>query len=90
MRFDIDKIYTFTGPILIAVNPFKSISDLYSLKHLKNYISGALRDRPHVYATAAASYKGLCDTKKSQTILISGESGAGSGGSEPTSGSEGG
>ena len=29
-RFDHDLIYTFTGPILIAVNPFKTIPDLYS------------------------------------------------------------
>ncbi|CAJ1420673.1 unnamed protein product, partial [Effrenium voratum] len=28
-RFDIDKIYTFTGPILIALNPFKVIPKLY-------------------------------------------------------------
>ena len=25
LRFDVDNIYTFTGPILIAVNPFKRI-----------------------------------------------------------------
>eukprot|EP00392_Amoebophrya_sp_AT5.2_P004904 g4913.t1 len=79
MRFDIDKIYTFTGPILIAVNPFKSISDLYSLKTLKSYIAGNKDQnaKPHVYATAAASFKGLCEGDTSQTILISGESGAG-------------
>ncbi|CAD7956287.1 unnamed protein product [Amoebophrya sp. A120] len=88
MRFDIDKIYTFTGPILIAVNPFKTIADLYSLKSLKSYIQNAAtsgqvpekdqqQNKPHVYATAAASFKGLCEGNKSQTILISGESGAG-------------
>ncbi|CAD7941448.1 unnamed protein product [Amoebophrya sp. A25] len=78
MRFDIDKIYTFTGPILIAVNPFKTISDLYSLKTLKSYIAGGDNlAKPHVYATAAASFKGLCEGDSSQTILISGESGAG-------------
>lgn len=29
LRFDIDNIYTFTGPILIAVNPFKTIHSMY-------------------------------------------------------------
>jgi len=29
LRFDVDSIYTFCGPILIAMNPFKRIKDLY-------------------------------------------------------------
>lgn len=29
LRFDVDNIYTFTGPILIAVNPFKTIPSIY-------------------------------------------------------------
>ena len=29
IRFETDCIYTFTGPILIAVNPFKVIKGLY-------------------------------------------------------------
>ena len=32
LRFDIDRIYTCTGPILLAVNPFKRISGLYRLE----------------------------------------------------------
>lgn len=33
--------------------------------------------RPHVFNTSNASYRGICDRHKSQTVLISGESGAG-------------
>ena len=44
---------------------------------MKAYITGELKEKPHVYATAAASYKDLCEKSKCQTILISGESGAG-------------
>lgn len=29
IRFETDCIYTFTGPILIAVNPFKTIRGMY-------------------------------------------------------------
>lgn len=29
IRFELDAIYTFTGPILIAVNPFKTLKGLY-------------------------------------------------------------
>ncbi|PFH31306.1 myosin F [Besnoitia besnoiti] len=102
LRFDIDEIYTFTGPILIAVNPFKQIAGLYDMKQLVRYIrnpqfSSPLRAAvsagdeeissapahlpvsrlPHVFASSSAAYEGMCNDKQSQTILISGESGAG-------------
>ena len=81
IRFDTDKIYTFTGPILIAVNPFKRIPGLYSdiqLCHFLRCVSGGgPPPKPHVFATALAAYQGLCEHRKSQTVLISGESGAG-------------
>eukprot|EP00928_Gymnodinium_smaydae_P001541 TRINITY_DN1055_c0_g2_i1.p1 TRINITY_DN1055_c0_g2~~TRINITY_DN1055_c0_g2_i1.p1 ORF type:complete len:1702 (-),score=425.04 TRINITY_DN1055_c0_g2_i1:219-5324(-) len=75
-RFDIDKIYTFTGPILIALNPFKSIRGLYEEEVLQHYLSST-EAKPHVFTTSRASYRGICDRMKSQTVLISGESGAG-------------
>ena len=77
IRFDIDKIYTFTGPILIAVNPFKRIPDLYDDATLESFISLKPNSVPHVFATANAAFRGLCDRQKCQTVLISGESGAG-------------
>ncbi|CAK9038084.1 Myosin-6 (AtMYA2) [Durusdinium trenchii] len=76
-RFDIDKIYTFTGPILIAVNPFKSIPGIYDEEVLSGFISTKPSTKPHVFNTSNASYRGICDRHKSQTVLISGESGAG-------------
>mmetsp|Transcript_55699 Transcript_55699/g.121700 ORF Transcript_55699/g.121700 Transcript_55699/m.121700 type:complete len:1706 (+) Transcript_55699:265-5382(+) len=76
-RFDIDKIYTFTGPILIALNPFKYIPGLYDEEILKTFISTKPSTKPHVFNTSNASYRGICDRQKSQTVLISGESGAG-------------
>jgi len=76
-RFDIDKIYTFTGPILIALNPFKSIRGLYDEEVLKEFISDKPSSKPHVFNTSNAAYRGICDRQKSQTVLISGESGAG-------------
>mmetsp|Transcript_124923 Transcript_124923/g.266607 ORF Transcript_124923/g.266607 Transcript_124923/m.266607 type:complete len:1729 (-) Transcript_124923:634-5820(-) len=76
-RFDIDKIYTFTGPILIALNPFKIINGLYNENMLRSFISAKPSSKPHVYSTANMAYRGICDRQKSQTVLISGESGAG-------------
>ncbi|KAL8426723.1 hypothetical protein ACSSS7_008028 [Eimeria intestinalis] len=119
IRFEVDAIYTFTGPILIAVNPFKTLKGLYDYAMLKKYIvahhadaalagdsvaaaaasagasaapqqqqqqysssssTSSSRDvlkEPHVFATSSAAYEGMCLRRKSQTILISGESGAG-------------
>lgn len=76
-RFDIDKIYTFTGPILIALNPFKRIPGLYDDDVLKSFITPKPSNKPHVFSTSNASYRGICDRQKPQTVLISGESGAG-------------
>lgn len=85
LRFDVDKIYTFTGPILIAVNPFKSIEGLYAGEVVKAFLTGQERaahpasiyKSPHVFAIGSTAYHGLCASKAPQTILISGESGAG-------------
>eukprot|EP00435_Cladocopium_sp_Y103_P055664 s1176_g18.t1 len=76
-RFDIDKIYTFTGPILIALNPFKGIPGLYDEDVLKSFMTTKPSTKPHVFNTSNSTYRGICDRKKSQTVLISGESGAG-------------
>eukprot|EP00418_Pyrodinium_bahamense_P044652 CAMPEP_0179194966 /NCGR_PEP_ID=MMETSP0796-20121207/96911_1 /TAXON_ID=73915 /ORGANISM="Pyrodinium bahamense, Strain pbaha01" /LENGTH=1418 /DNA_ID=CAMNT_0020899311 /DNA_START=105 /DNA_END=4361 /DNA_ORIENTATION=+ len=76
-RFDVDKIYTFTGPILIALNPFKVIPNLYDDDVLKTFITTKPCPKPHVFNTSNMAYRGICDRNRSQTVLISGESGAG-------------
>ncbi|KAG7369553.1 myosin head motor domain containing protein [Nitzschia inconspicua] len=37
LRYDADIIYTSTGPILIAVNPFKPMKELYRPETMENY-----------------------------------------------------
>lgn len=131
LRYDADIIYTATGPILIAVNPFKKM-DIYSSSIMEKYclqgenISAnnanstfatpfknrnsrlfgteqALKRRlaPHVYQTADDAYRAMLRgmenhelmrtprkrqsqinalyraTPANQSILVSGESGAG-------------
>ena len=77
MRFDVDKIYTFTGPILISVNPFKRLPGMYDDETLEEFIRTKSTTKPHVFATANSAFKGICEEGKCQTVLISGESGAG-------------
>ena len=60
-RYDIDKIYTYVGDILIAVNPFRLLP-IYDADSQKIY-RGTTRtaEPPHVYAMAdAASDSPFC------------------------------
>jgi myosin V len=86
-RFFRGKIYTWTGPVLIAVNPFQRLA-LYTNEILEAYRRDGLLTaqgmqsgndlEPHVFAVADRSYRQMMsDERKSQSILISGESGAG-------------
>ncbi|GIX62626.1 myosin F [Babesia caballi] len=76
-RFAVDDIYTLTGQILIAVNPFKQISGLYDDATILRYLEGRDLGEPHVFGVACNAYNSMTKNDRSQTILISGESGAG-------------
>jgi hypothetical protein len=95
-RYEDDQIYTSTGPVLLALNPFQNIRGLYGEANMKNYWEKAEKGTketlpPHVYAIADEAFRSMmrsleqslgstnenkpggCD----QSILVSGESGAG-------------
>ncbi|KAI6684218.1 hypothetical protein NL676_030131 [Syzygium grande] len=77
-RFALNKVYTYTGNILIAINPFQSLEGLYDAGVMKMYKGMLLGDKsPHVFAIADASYRAIIDERKNISILVSGESGAG-------------
>ncbi|XP_011270152.1 myosin IXA, variant [Capsaspora owczarzaki ATCC 30864] len=76
-RFKHDKIYTYVGSILVAVNPFRFLP-IYNPKYMQMYKNRKLGDLPpHVYAIADDAYHSLLKNKQSQCIVISGESGSG-------------
>ncbi|CAH1417764.1 unnamed protein product [Lactuca virosa] len=78
IRYQRDKIYTYTGNILIAINPFQSLPHLYDAHMMEKYKGaqfGALS--PHVFAIAEIAFKEMVNGGKSNSILVSGESGAG-------------
>ena len=77
-RFNDDEIYTSIGPILIACNPFRWIDGLYDEDLISSYFRGEKNqsEHPHVFATAHDSLMGL-QFGKDQSLIISGESGAG-------------
>lgn len=77
-RYLQDEIYTYTANVLLAVNPYKSMGDLYSREKLADYRGknlGALP--PHPFAIADTAYRYLLRMRQNQALVISGESGAG-------------
>lgn len=69
-----DSIYTYTGAILIAVNPFAPLPHLYGPPVMTQYAkAGDLTDLPpHVYAIATAAYRQMRESGKGQAILVTG------------------
>ncbi|XP_055832914.1 myosin-6-like isoform X2 [Solanum dulcamara] len=77
-RYDINEIYTYTGNILIAVNPFRRLPHLYDSHMMAQYKGAAFGElSPHPFAVADAAYRLMINEGVSQSILVSGESGAG-------------
>ncbi|RXN19087.1 unconventional myosin-VI isoform X2 [Labeo rohita] len=78
VRYSKDLIYTSVANILIAVNPYFDIPKLYSPETIKSYQGRSLGTLPpHVYAIADKAYRDMRVLKMSQSIIVSGESGAG-------------
>ncbi|KAF6306721.1 myosin IXB [Rhinolophus ferrumequinum] len=76
-RFLQQKIYTYAGSILVAVNPFKFLP-IYNPKYVKLYENQQLgKLEPHVFALADVAYYAMLRKRVNQCIVISGESGSG-------------
>jgi len=99
-RYKQDAIYTYTGKVLLALNPFRPVDSVYSEDVMHQYwnMEGQQEQRPppHAYAIAEDAYRSLVGSLmqhtlstslpsssqgnrvgRDQSILVSGESGAG-------------
>ncbi|KGN60801.2 myosin-11 isoform X2 [Cucumis sativus] len=78
IRYELNEIYTYTGNILIAINPFQRLPHLYDGHMMQQYKGAPFGElSPHVFAVADVAYRAMINEGKSNSILVSGESGAG-------------
>nr|XP_056723553.1 unconventional myosin-IXb [Euleptes europaea] len=76
-RFLKQKIYTYVGSILIAINPFQFLP-IYNPKYVQLYENHQLgKLEPHIFAIADVAYHTMLKKRLNQCIVISGESGSG-------------
>lgn len=84
IRYLRDEIFTYIGPTLLILNPYKSLTDRFQeenisiyQKQTKSEVFNLKETPPHVYAISAKAYFQLFQNMRNQAIVISGESGAG-------------
>ncbi|KAK4460243.1 putative myosin-2 [Cladorrhinum samala] len=78
LRYLQKEIYTYSGIVLIATNPFARVDSLYVPGMVQVY-AGKQRatQAPHLFAIAEEAFMDMLRDQKNQTIVVSGESGAG-------------
>uniref|UniRef100_A0A9J8AY27 Osteoclast-stimulating factor 1 n=1 Tax=Cyprinus carpio carpio TaxID=630221 RepID=A0A9J8AY27_CYPCA len=76
-RYMDDFIFTYIGPVLISVNPFKQMP-YFGEREIEMYQGSAQYENPpHIYALADNMYRNMMIDRENQCVIISGESGAG-------------
>ncbi|KAL9923426.1 myosin 28B1 isoform 1-T1 [Glossina fuscipes fuscipes] len=77
MRYHQNKIYTYTGTMLIAINPYQ-ILPIYTHKEIREYRDRKIHELPpHIFAISDNAYQEMKRDRTNHCIVISGESGAG-------------
>lgn len=71
---------TFVGSVLCVVNPFEDLS-IYGQGFITQYDSNGHTEKrslpPHIFGTAHRAYQSMVRYQQNQSIIVSGESGAG-------------
>ncbi|KAK4544743.1 hypothetical protein LTR36_003992 [Oleoguttula mirabilis] len=76
-RYQADLIYTYSGLFLVTVNPYTPLP-IYGRDYINMYKGRNREDtKPHVFAMADEAFRSLVDEGTNQSILVTGESGAG-------------
>ncbi|MBN3321825.1 MYO10 protein, partial [Atractosteus spatula] len=73
LRYQQNKIYTYIGSILAAVNPYQFIPNLYDHPAVELYSRHRLGEiSPHIFAVANECYRSLWKRLENQCVLIRG------------------
>lgn len=72
-----NHIYTYCGIVLVAINPYEQLQ-IYGEEVIDAYSGQNMGDMdPHIFAVAEEAYKQMARDERNQSIIVSGESGAG-------------
>ncbi|XP_041666986.1 unconventional myosin-Vb [Cheilinus undulatus] len=72
-----NHIYTYCGIVLVAINPYEQLQ-IYGEEVIEAYSGQNMGDMdPHIFAVAEEAYKQMARDERNQSIIVSGESGAG-------------
>ncbi|KAM3720134.1 Myosin heavy chain, non-muscle [Dirofilaria immitis] len=77
-RYYSSLIYTYSGLFCVVINPYKWMPHIYSTAVMKSY-RGRKRHEvpPHIFAVTDCAYHEMLRQREDQSILCTGESGAG-------------
>ncbi|KAF8328236.1 P-loop containing nucleoside triphosphate hydrolase protein [Cantharellus anzutake] len=77
LRYGSGAIYTYSGLFLVAVNPYTNLP-LYSETVVQQYRNKRKDENPpHIFAITERAWVNMGENRENQSILITGESGAG-------------
>ncbi|XP_061684462.1 myosin VIIAa isoform X2 [Syngnathoides biaculeatus] len=77
IRYSEKLIYTYTGSILVAINPYQLLP-IYTADQIRLYTNKKIGEMPpHIFAIADNCYFNMQRNNRDQCCIISGESGAG-------------
>ncbi|OAR02959.1 hypothetical protein LLEC1_04668 [Akanthomyces lecanii] len=77
IRYQSDLIYTYSGLFLVTVNPYCPLP-IYTNEYINMYRGRSREDtKPHIFAVADEAFRHLVEEGSNQSILVTGESGAG-------------
>ncbi|KAI6223717.1 hypothetical protein M3Y99_01432700 [Aphelenchoides fujianensis] len=76
-RYSAMMIYTYSGLFCVVINPYKRLP-IYTESVIKAYIGKRRSEMPpHLFAVSDEAYRNMVQDKENQSMLITGESGAG-------------
>uniref|UniRef100_A0A914Z5Y4 Myosin heavy chain n=1 Tax=Panagrolaimus superbus TaxID=310955 RepID=A0A914Z5Y4_9BILA len=76
-RYSAMMIYTYSGLFCVVINPYKRLP-IYTESVIKLYMGKRRNEMPpHLFAVADEAYRNMVQDRENQSMLITGESGAG-------------